>query len=466
MIQRKALQFLTEWKKSESRKPLVIRGARQVGKTTLVKEFAKKYDVFLDLNLEKPEDRKLFEDYGNVHELLTAIFFHKKQKKNGGKTLLFIDEIQFSKPAVAILRYFYEEANDIHVIVAGSLLETIIDVRKISFPVGRVQFMALRPCSFLEFLDGTNNHFDIELIENLQVEKGVHDRVIKAFHNYTLIGGMPAIVFQYAKTNDIVSLKETYESLLLSYQDDVEKYTKNANLTQIIRTVLSVGWASAGGVITFERFGGTFYSSKEMSAAFKTIQKAMLLDLIYPTSETKMPLIQNFKKRPKLIWLDTGLVNFTAGIQDEVFSVSDIQDVWRGRIAEHIVAQELLAYSDNLLENRIYWRRDKDGSEAEVDFVYPFNGLAIPIEVKSGHNSKLKSLHLYMENAPHDIAVRVWSEPFSVDEVETKNGKKFKLINLPFYYVGMLDKILKNEKKICPSPSWMQKGKRLQSIRK
>jgi len=357
--------------------------------------------------------------------------------------LLFIDEIQFSKRAVAILRYFYEEANDVHVIVAGSLLETIIDVRKISFPVGRVQFMALQPCSFLEFLDGIDNQFDIDLIENLQVESVIHDRIIKAFHNYTLIGGMPAIVSQYAETKDILSLKKTYESLLLSYLDDVEKYTKNANLIRVIRTILSVGWASAGEIITFERFGGTSYSSKEISTAFQTIQKAMLLDLIYPTSETQMPILQSFRKRPKLIWLDTGLVNFSAGIQKEIFSVSDIQDVWRGRIAEHIVAQELLAQSNSLLRKRTYWRRDKQGSEAEVDFVYPYNGLAIPIEVKSGHNSKLKSLHLFMESAPHDIAIRVWSQPFSIDEVTTKNGKMFKLVNLPFYYVGVIDKVLK-----------------------
>jgi predicted AAA+ superfamily ATPase len=444
MIRRKALQFLREWKKSKNRKPLVIRGARQVGKTTLVKEFAKQYDVFLDLNLEKTAERKLFEDYSNVQELVTAIFFYKKKKRNGGTTLLFIDEIQFSKRAVAILRYLYEEANDIHVIVAGSLLETIIDVRKISFPVGRVQFMALRPCSFLEFLDGIGNHFDVDLIENLQVKSVIHDRAIKAFHTYTLVGGMPAVVSQYAESNDILSLKEAYESLLLPYQDDVEKYTKNTNLIRIIRTILAVGWASAGEVITFERFGGTSYSSKEISAAFQTIQKAMLLDLVYPTSETQMPVLQNFRKRPKLAWLDTGLVNFAAGIQKEVFSTSDIQDVWRGRIAEHIVAQELLAQSNSLLAKRTYWRRDKQGSEAEVDFVYPYNGLAIPIEVKSGHNSKLKSLHLFMENAPHNIAVRVWSQPFSVDKVTTKNGKRFKLVNLPFYYVGVIDKVLKN----------------------
>ena len=444
MIHRNAFKFLLEWKESKYRKPLVMRGARQVGKTTLVQQLADRYDVFLDLNLEKNADRQLFEDYHDVEELTTAIFFHKQKQKNDGTTLLFIDEIQFSKKAMALLRYFYEEANHIHVIVAGSLLETIMDVRKISFPVGRVQFMALRPCSFLEFLDGTGNHFDMNLVENLQVQSVVHNRVIKAFQTYTLVGGMPACIMKYAENQDILSVGKVYESLLLSYQDDVEKYTNNAGLIKIIRTILSVGWASAGETITFERFGGTSYSSKEIGTAFQTIQKAMLLDLVYPVSETQMPLLQNYRKRPKLFWLDTGLVNYFSGIQREVFSAADIQDIWRGRIAEHIVGQELFAISNSLLEKRAYWRRDKQGSDAEVDFVYSYHGMAIPIEVKSGHNSKLKSLHLFMETAPHDIAVRVWSQPLSIDEVSTPNGKKFRLINLPFYYVGVIDKVLKN----------------------
>ena len=441
MIYRNAIHALSIWKKSESRKPLVIRGARQVGKTTLVKEFAKQYDVFLDLNLEKTADRNLFEVHANVHDLISAIYYHKGKQKNGGTTLLFIDEIQFSKPAVAILRYFFEEANHIHVIVAGSLLETIIDVRKISFPVGRVEYLALRPCSFLEFLNGIGDDFDADVIVNLEASF-VHNRLIKLFHDYTLIGGMPAVIDKYAENKDVISLSSMYQSLLISYHDDVEKYTKNDHLTKMIRTLLSVGWASAGEIISFERFGGTFYSSKEISAAFQTIQKAMLLDLVYPTSETQMPLIQNFRKRPKLIWLDTGLVNFAAGIQSEVFSVSDIQDIWRGRTAEHIVAQELLALSDSLLAKRIYWRRDKQGSEAEVDFIYPYHNWAIPVEVKSGHNSKLRSLHLFMDAAPHPWAIRVWSNPFSIDEVVTPCGKKWKLLNLPFYYIGVLDKVL------------------------
>jgi predicted AAA+ superfamily ATPase len=147
--------------------------------------------------------------------------------------------------------------------------------------------------------------------------------------------------------------------------------------------------------------------------------------------------------RPKLLWLDTDPVNYYADIQKEVFSVKNIEDVWNGRIAEHVVVQEFLILDDSLLTTRIFWRREKETSSTEVDFLYKFNSMAIPIEVKSGHNSKLKSLHLFMDECPHGIAVRVWSQPFSMDDVTTQSGKKFRLINLPFYYVGQLEEILK-----------------------
>jgi predicted AAA+ superfamily ATPase len=356
--------------------------------------------------------------------------------------LLFIDEIQHSKKAIAILRYFYEEANHIHVIVAGSLLETVMDVRKISFPVGRVQYMAIRPCSFLEFLDGIGEPFDAGLVKNIQVESVIHNRVIQHFHDYVLVGGMPAAVSVYAENRDILAVKDVYESLLAAYRDDVEKYTASETLVKVIRNILNVAWYSAAETISFEKFGGLPVKSREMSLAFQTIQTATLLELVYPTSSVRMPLMQNFRRQPKLIWLDTGLVNFFSGIQREVFSAKDIQDVWRGRIAEHIVAQELLTLDDSVLLKRQYWRRDKTGSEAKVDFLYKYNSMAIPVEVKSGHNSKLKSLHLFMEEAPHAFAVRVWSNPLSLDKVKTPDGKEFTLLNLPFYYVGVMDKVL------------------------
>lgn len=445
VIQRNTLNNLRKWRFSETRKPLVLRGARQVGKTTLVKEFAKEFDIFLHLNLEKDDDCGLFEAHNDVNLLIQAIFMHKRQQQRNGSTLLFIDEIQNSKRAVAMLRYFYEEANHIHVIAAGSLLETVMDLRKISFPVGRVEFMALRPCSFTEFQNGTGDDFDAENVCNLNVIPAIHERVMRQFHEYTLVGGMPAAIVQYAKKRDVLSVSSIYTSLLQTYKDDVEKYSSSAALIKVIRTILDVGWTQAAEAIVFEGFANTNYRSREISEAFQTLSKAMLMELVYPTGEVQSPILPNQRRKPKLLWLDTGLVNFAVGLQQDVFSAPDINDVWRGRIAEHIVGQEIIALNDNILAKRSYWRNDKHGSDAEVDFLYPFQGLQIPIEVKSGHNARLRSLHQFMDATNHDLAIRVWSKPYAIDDVTTPNGKHFRLINLPFYYAGQIEKVLKKE---------------------
>ena len=445
VIQRNTLNKLRAWRFSETRKPLVLRGARQVGKTTLVKEFAKEYDIFLHLNLEKEDDCALFEANNDVNLLIQAIFMHKRQQQRNGSTLLFIDEIQNSRRAVAMLRYFYEEANHIHVIAAGSLLETVMDLRKISFPVGRVEFMALRPCSFTEFQNGTGDDFDAENVCSLNVIPAIHERVMRQFREYTLVGGMPAAIVQYAKKRDVLSVSSIYTSLLQTYKDDVEKYSSSTALIKVIRTILEVGWTQAAEAIVFEGFANTNYRSREISEAFQTLSKAMLMELVYPTGEVQSPVLPNQRRKPKLLWLDTGLVNFAVGLQQDVFSTPDINDVWRGRIAEHIVGQELIALNDNILAKRSYWRNDKHGSDAEVDFLYPFQGLQIPIEVKSGHNARLRSLHQFMDATNHDLAIRFWSKPYSVDEVTTPNGKHFRLVNVPFYYAGQVELILGKE---------------------
>lgn len=445
VIQRNTLNKLRAWRFSETRKPLVLRGARQVGKTTLVKEFAKEYDIFLHLNLEKEDDCALFEANNDVNLLIQAIFMHKRQQQRNGSTLLFIDEIQNSRRAVAMLRYFYEEANHIHVIAAGSLLETVMDLRKISFPVGRVEFMALRPCSFTEFQNGTGDDFDAENVCSLNVIPAIHERVMRQFREYTLVGGMPAAIVQYAKKRDVLSVSSIYTSLLQTYKDDVEKYSSSTALIKVIRTILEVGWTQAAEAIVFEGFANTNYRSREISEAFQTLSKAMLMELVYPTAEVQSPVLPNQRRKPKLLWLDTGLVNFTVGLQQDVFSTPDINDVWRGRIAEHIVGQELIALNDNILAKRSYWRNDKHGSDAEVDFLYPFQGLQIPIEVKSGHNARLRSLHQFMDATNHGLAIRFWSKPYSVDDVTTPNGKHFRLLNVPFYYAGQVELILGKE---------------------
>ncbi len=440
MINRNAFKYLEQWSESEDRKPLILRGARQVGKTTLVIEFARKYDVLLSLNLDKQDDKLLFERYTNLEELTDTIYRHCKQQKKAGRTLLFIDEIQNSPKAVALLRYFYEEMKQLHIICAGSLLEILID-KHISFPVGRVEYLAIRPCSFLEFLDGIGEDFDFDLVNTLNASS-VHKRIMSSFTNFTIVGGMPAAISKYALKRDVLSLDNIYETLLNAYIDDVEKYARNESIAQIIRYILKNGWSFAAERITFERFGNSNYKSREVSEAFRTIEKAMLLELVYPVLSSQIPLLISTSHRPKLIWFDTGLVNYIAGVRESLFSVTDVMDAWRGRIAEHIVAQELLSMKWQVSANRQFWDRNKTQSSAEVDFVIQYKNWAIPIEVKSGHNAKLKSIHLFMEDAPHQTAIRVWSQPLSVDMVTTPNGKEFKLINVPFYYICVLGNVL------------------------
>ena len=442
MINRKSIEYLNDWTKDEDRKPLVLRGARQVGKTTLVDEFARNFEVYLKLNLDKKVDCQLFEDYGEIDALLDAIYVLNEQRKKDVPTLLFIDEIQSSPKAVAMLRYFYEEAKWLYVIAAGSLLESLLN-RTISFPVGRVEYLAIHPCSFIEFLNGIDELFDQQLVENVNVT-AAHSRIMQHFKNFVVVGGMPAVVKKYAQKRDILACDKIYDSLIAAYSDDVEKYAPTNTLVQIVRFLIAEGWRYAGSTISFERFGGTNYRSREVGEAFRMLEKTMLLELVYPTSSTQLPLLTSKNRKPKLIWLDTGIVNYVAGVRKEVFSATDIQDVWRGIVAEQIVAQELVALEIRVTSHRQFWVRDKNSSSAEVDFVISYDGKAIPIEVKSGHNSKLKSLHMFMDEAPHNYAVRVWSQPLSVDELSTPKGKKFKLINVPFYYVCVLQKLLAN----------------------
>lgn len=439
MIQRTAIQYLESWRNSLDHKPLVLRGARQVGKTTLVNQFATGFDTYLYLNLDRRRDRNLFEE-DDIPTLIDRIHIHCRKHKTEGKTLLFIDEIQNSPEAVRLLRYFREEAPELYVIAAGSLLETLIDTH-ISFPVGRVEYMALRPCSFVEFLNGIGEEYDAQVVADLSAD-AIHDRLMNHFLNYVLVGGMPEAIVKYAEHRDILAVNPIYSTFLNAYSDDVQKYAQNKTMATVIRHILKEGWTYAAEPLSFNNFADSNYRSREMGEAFRTIERALLLELAYPVTTEQIPLMPNYRRKPKLLWLDTGLVNYYAGIRSEIFNVNDIMSVWKGRVAEHIVAQELIAENFEFGTRRNYWVREKVDASAEIDFVYRFGNKVIPIEVKSGTNSKLRSLHQFMDKAPHDIAVRVWTGKFSVDTVRTPSGKDFRLVNIPFYYVGQLDKIL------------------------
>lgn len=439
MFYRDCLQYLHEWRMRTNRKPLILRGARQVGKTTVVNAFAQEFERYIYLNLET-EDIRLFNPELDIERTIQSIAYTKHSTIDAN-TLLFIDEIQNSPIAIQYLRFFFEKHPEVCVIAAGSLLESYAG-RNFSFPVGRVEYYAMRPCTFYEFLSAIGEEEDKQTI---LAQKGsfIHERLMRFFQQYTMMGGMPEAVKVFAETRDLRANEPVYQTLLTSYQDDVEKYAQNKTQIAVIRYILQYGWAQAGEIITYERFAGSNYKSREISEAFLTLQKSMLLETVFPSTSVTLPLMPAMTRHPKLLWLDTGLVNFQAGLRDELFLAHDIQDVYRGRIAEHIVGQELITLNSRVDAKRAFWQKNEK-SEAEVDYLYLFESAIIPLEVKSGVNARLKSLQQFMALAQHNVAVRVWSKPFEVCDVENPvNGKVYRLLNIPFYMVGMLDKILK-----------------------
>jgi predicted AAA+ superfamily ATPase len=442
MFERTIEKELVRWSNDRYRKPLILRGARQTGKTTVVNRFACSFENFLSVNLDRKEAKHICESTDDVRQLLPLLYLYCNVSKREGRTLLFMDEIQNSPHTVAMLRYFYEEMPEIHVIAAGSLLETLLD-KRVSLPVGRVEYMALHPCSFIEFLKATGEGRFAEPLTDASLPAVFHNELQQRFKIFSLIGGMPEVVARYADNRDMVDLSRVYNQLLNAYKNDVEKYAENRIQTDIIRYILEEGWAYSGETITMGGFGGSPYKARETGEAFRTLQKAMLLELVYPLTSARMPVVSSLKRAPKLFWVDAGIVNYAAGIRKEFLVQSDLMDTWRGKASEQIAAQELTGLSYDVGEKRYFWVRDKRGSNAEIDLVYVYDGLIIPIEVKSGHNARLKSLHQYMDETNHDLAVRLWSGSFGIDEVATRNNKHFRLINIPLYMIAALPGLLK-----------------------
>ena len=440
MFRRNIISKLEAWKQDKKHKPLILRGARQVGKTTVVNEFGSQFDNYLYFNLERNENAKLFEMEIPLDDLVNMLYASVGKVKKEGTTLVFIDEIQNSPKTIALLRYFYEQRPDLYVIAAGSLLENLVDV-KVSFPVGRVQYLALRPCSFSEFLGaiGKNNLLAV-LSQKAEYTVAFHEQLMHLFNQYTIVGGMPEAVQQYAETQDVIGIEDVYETLVQAYKDDSEKYVRGNKLTDVVRFILSYGWAFSGETITLGNFANSGYKSREVGEAFRLLEKAMLLELVYPVSSTQLPIIPETKRMPKLIWFDTGLVNYQAGIRKEIIGSTDMVDSWRGHIAEQITAQELLALEDRVGHHRSFWAKPNNG--AEVDFIFTHNSKLYPIEVKSGTNAHLRSLQVFMDSSEVNIAIRIWSKPYSIDKVKTIHGKEFTLINLPFYLIGNLRNVL------------------------
>jgi hypothetical protein len=410
-----------------------------VGKTTLIKEFAKSYSKFILLNLEKPSDVRFFKDYSDVQTLKDALLLeHSISGDEIGETLLFIDEIQESPKAIELLRYFYEELPELQVIAAGSLLEFALQELK-SFPVGRVEFLYLHPLNFLEFLSATGKEQAVNILSEIPVKEFAHNTLLDLFNTYTIIGGMPEIVKAYISGNSIANLPKIYESIWSTYKSDVEKYASTETERKVIKHIMDVGHLYIDQRIKFQNFGNSNYRSREVGEAFRNLNDAKVIQLIYPTTDIKTKIKPDIKKAPRLQFLDTGLLNYDLQIQGELLAFKDLSESYKGSIIPHIITQELLSLNTINDHKPNFWVREKSQASSEVDLVIRYKDKIIPIEIKAGANGKLKSLHEFIERTDHGYAVRIYAGPFSIEKHETPNQKKpYKLMNLPYYLGTMI----------------------------
>lgn len=430
---RQIISLLNKWKANPAKKPLILRGARQVGKTTLIKKFAESYPNSILLNLEKPADRSFFEDFDQVKSIVEAIFLTKNMDSSKlDQSILFLDEIQESPKAIQLLRYFYEEIPELSVIAAGSLLEFALKEVK-SFPVGRVEFLYLYPMNFPEYLEAIGQNAALNEFIQIPVKPFAHKVLMQLFHRYLIIGGMPEVIKTDVAKKNLADLPPIYESIWSTYKADIEKYTQSDSERKIIRHIMNTAPLVLDQRIKFQGFGNSNYRSREVGECFRILEDAKVMRLIYPTTDLTPPLKSDLKKSPRLQLLDTGLVNHTLGIQAQLLGMDDLSLAFRGAIVPHMVTQELLSISHLTDHKPNFWVREKKQSSAEVDLVINHQNRAIPIEIKSGATGSLRSLHQFIDACDHGFAVRIYGGELKIEDTVTPQGKPYRLLNLPYY---------------------------------
>ena len=420
---------LIKWKDSARRKPLILRGARQVGKTWIVKKFGKdNFDDLVVVDFEKNKKaHAFFKDVLDPTTIIQDIEILLKTKVVPGKTLLFFDEIQSCPEAVISMRYFYEEMPKLHLIAAGSLLEFTLS--KVSFPVGRVQHMNMYPMTFSEFLEATENVTAHEIVNSLpqKLPETTHNSILSELKKYFFTGGMPESVKAYAQTSSLVESFNVHDEIITSYKNDFVKYAANSS-HECLEEVFTSTARNIGNQIYYSNLSNHF-TNPTIKKAFDLLLKARVIKKVDSVGQLKFPLdIQTSSRKFKAVMLDIGLWQNLSGVTPEIqMAEPDLMNIYRGALAEQFVGQELTA---SIGKDLMYWARQARSSNAEVDYVVSVEGKIYPVEVKSGSSGSLKSLHLALESFS-DCEKGV---VFSTREYSELTDQK--LLFLPLYYAG------------------------------
>lgn len=451
-MKRDILQSLKDWKNRKGRNPLIIRGARQVGKTYIIEEFAKiDFHNYLSVNLEeKPELKKLFFD-NNVNRIITELSILFNQDINIGNTLLFIDEIQTCPEALRTLRYFKEKLPDLHVICAGSLLDHTLNEIQLPMPVGRVEFMYMYPLSFKEFLMAINQDKLVSYIQSFDFSSPfseiIHNHISQFLRLYFFVGGMPAVVKVFAEENKLTEIERVHNNILTSIQYDFAKYGTRKQQDYLL-SVLRYCGQNPGRKIKYSHIDKDTRSAN-LKEAMQKLELSRIIHTIKHTNAHKVPLSTHSRDEVyKTIFLDIGFVNRFNQI--ELIELDNLVTASEGILAEQFVGQELLNQNRSWEDPQLfYWSREEKSSNAEIDFLFQHKNQIYPIEVKAGKTGTLKSMHVYLYEKKLETGIRFNMDIPSIGTFKTgipipnpKAELSWTLLSLPLYMVSELKRIL------------------------
>jgi predicted AAA+ superfamily ATPase len=411
-------QELLNWKNDKERHPLLIRGARQVGKSTLIRNFSSQFSQFVEVNFEQDiEVKRIFEGNLRPKTICEELSVFYNTPIIAGETLLFFDEIQSCLPAISSLRFFYEQYPELHVIAAGSLLEFAISELP-SFGVGRVSSMYLYPFSFGEFLNAADAGILRKAIVAASPENPLsaptHDKALQLYKRFMILGGMPKVVSSYFNGGDLLTCQRVLDDLISSYDDDFAKYKKQASPSLIRMVFKSVA----------EQNGQKFVYSKVLpdlnqllvKNALELLTMAGLIIPITHSAANGVPLGAEINtKMRKFIVFDSGIFQRLHGLKlSEVLLRDDFESINKGAIAELCVGLELIKSASCYQRQTLYyWHREAKSSNAEVDYLIQHDVSILPIEVKAGTKGSMQSLYIFMNSKKTEKGIRISQENFS-----------------------------------------------------
>lgn len=447
------MEQLKEWATRQSRKPLVMRGARQVGKSYLVRMFANdSFESLAEVNFEQMPD--VAELFGSKNPKM--IIAHLESKLNQsivpGKTLLFLDEIQAAPEVFAVLRYFYEQMPSLHVVAAGSLLEFVLEEHTFSMPVGRIEYMHLGPMTFEEFLLALGKPKLLEFVQKYSLAESIpvsiHNDLMILIKDFCVIGGMPEAVQIYVNSGSYLDCERVAANILSTYRDDFAKYGQRVNSRRIEKVFSKVP------LLIGQKFMYTNVDreekSRDLKQALHLLEMARVVYRVLHTDANGLPLGAEINERYfKTLFLDVGLVCRICGLSMADFQgVEDMMLINSGGICEQFVGQHLL-YSGRPYElpQLFCWMRQQASANAEVDYLLSQAAHIIPVEVKAGKSGSLKSVHVFINEKQAGYAIRFNADLPSVTDVKAAvagmDSKPYKLLSLPFYLVGQTERLYK-----------------------